>query len=127
MKKECDVKRCDKKVVIVYLTICAEGHIEEFYLCNEHAVTIWLHGKSCAYVHPIVDHMAATVDGGEPQDYRFYLGEWVAVQDNKVIGHGPNPEDLVEFAMDHNYAGTNIWQVREEHLGRLNGCAGDRG
>lgn len=116
MKHGCDIKRCREKVTIVYLTICAEGHIDEFYLCKEHAITVWLHDKSCTYMHPITEHMAATVKGGEPEDYRFYLGEWVAVQDDKVIGHGSNPEDLVNFAIQRNYPGTNIWQVRKEHL-----------
>lgn len=116
--KKCDIKRCEEPLTIVYLTICAEGHIDEFHLCKEHAITFWLQNKSCTYVHPVVDHMAATPDGHEPEDYRFYLGEWVAVKDGIVIGHGTKPEDLVEHAINNSQDGTNIWQVREEHLGR---------
>ena len=116
--KKCDIKRCGYEVTIIYLTICAEGHIDEFHLCKEHAITFWLQNKSCTYVHPVVDHMAATPDGHEPEDYRFYLGEWVAVKDGIVIGHGTKLEDLVEHAINNSQDGTNIWQVREEHLGR---------
>lgn len=114
--KKCDIKRCTDAATIVYLTICAEGHVDEFYLCKQHAIVVWMNAKSCTYMHEVVDHMAATVNGDEPDDYRFYLGEWVAVQDGKVIGHGREPQELVNFAVDHNYPGTNIWQVREEHL-----------
>lgn len=116
--KKCDIKRCGEKITIVYLTICAEGHISEFHLCKEHAVIIWLNEKSCTYMHPIVDHMAATPKGGEPEDARFYLGEWVAVKDGKVIGHGAEPQHLVDYAINNGQDGTNIWQVRQEHLGR---------
>ena len=116
--KKCDIKRCEEPLTIVYLTICAEGHINEFHLCKEHAVEFWLQERPCDYLHPIADHMAATVKGGEPEDYRFYLGEWVAVKDGKVIGHGAEPQDLVNITIAAGQDGTNIWQVKEEHLGR---------
>lgn len=121
--KHCDIKRCTQETTIVYLTICAEGHVDEYYLCDQHALNVWAtdHGTGCTciYMHPVVDHMAATVKGEDPDDFRFYLGQWVAVRDGKVIKHGETPEKLIDYAQRHQLAGTNVFEVKKEHMGGL--------
>jgi hypothetical protein len=109
----CDIRPCREPVTIVYLTICAEGHIDDFYLCTEHAVLLFTYEKTCTYTHPVEDHMVATLDGGEPEDYRFYPGEWVAIVNKKVIKHGFSSEEVVDYALRNGCEGANIWQIRE--------------
>jgi hypothetical protein len=110
---ECDVKRCEGELAIVYLTICAEGHINEYYVCEKHAIMmLTAHEKACDYVHPIIDHMAAKMNGDEPDNVRFYQGEWVAVKDNKVIGHSDSASKLYMDKQIRHLEGTNIYKVQ---------------
>jgi hypothetical protein len=111
---ECDVRRCKEELAIVYLTICAEGHINEYYVCEDHALVMWLQESACDYLHPIVDHMAAGMNGGEPTDTRFYKGEWVAVKDGKVIGHSNSASRLYMDKQIRHLQGTNIYKVQDD-------------
>jgi hypothetical protein len=112
----CDVKRCSVPVDIVYLTICAEGHINEYYVCTDHAIVMWMHRSSCDFLHEIVEHMASQVNGDEPTDTRFYYGEWVTVVNEKVVGHGNDPAVLYTDAVKRQLEGANVFHVGEEGL-----------
>ena len=96
---------------MVFLTICAEGHVDEHLLCTPHAVQMWMKKRSCRLMHPVVEHMAAMLNGEEPKDPKFFPGEWVAVKDNKVVKHGSGASRLYNDPEIRHLEGASIFRV----------------
>jgi hypothetical protein len=109
----CDVKRCGQEAEMVYLTICAEGHIDEYLMCIPHTLDVWAHDQSCRLLHPVVEHMAAMMNGHEPKEPKFFPGEWVAVKDGEVVKHGGSASDLYRDPEIRHLEGANIFRVEK--------------
>lgn len=109
----CQVKRCPDDAQMVYLTICAEGHVSEYLLCVSHTIQMWTHERSCRLLHPVVEHMAGMINGEEPKDPTFYPGEWVAVHQGNVVKHGGSPSDLYRDPEIRHLEGANIFRVEK--------------
>lgn len=109
----CDMRKCKANADMVFLTICAQGHIDEFLLCAEHTVQLWVKERYCRLLHPVVEHMAGMLNGEEPKDPQFYPGEWVATKDNQVIKHGGSASDLYRDPEVRYVEGASIFRVEK--------------